>query len=394
MLILDEADRMALNRDLCEQVNQILELVFSSSADSSRTSSASNIPTVLCSATWPDRVTETWRQWVHATAHKPCVVVKVDALVLGQKLPANNQPNSAEAPQDGSEETSEIGKTTTSVDSKSRALLLSQIPANLTQTLHVCAEHKKARKLLTTLQNVYGSQNDNKRSRPLGIVFCATIQKVQYLAKLLTKECSNRNNVIPSSAQLHSRLSQVDRERVVREFACGKVPLLLASDLAARGLDVRSVSFIVNYDFPGNLEQYVHRCGRAGRGSSCGNKEATATVYSFFTRNLAPLAADMMALLEAGQQVVDPNLRALVAVDSDHGAPRPAAKMVKRRADWESDRKSAQADEVQHHTIGLENSDDDSIDDLFQHFSAKRIVLTRAPGISEPSSSSDDDNSS
>lgn len=73
------------------------------------------------------------------------------------------------------------------------------------------------------------------------------------------------------------------------------MPLLLATDLAARGLDVPGVGWVVQYDGPGNLEQYVHRCGRAGRG----NSTESATVYTFFTRNLA--AAGFLFFDEAGR---------------------------------------------------------------------------------------------
>jgi len=255
--------------------------------------------------------------------------------------------------------------------------------------LHVCAEHKKARKLLTTLQNIGKEDGENKRTRSLGIIFCATIEKVKYLAKLLSKE---RN--MPPCAELHSHLGQSERERAVQNFQCGKVPLLIATDIAARGIHVNRVKFVINYDFPGNLEQYVHRCGRAGRGARNNSMMMEARVYSFFTRNMAPLAADMVALLEAGQQVVDPNLRELV-VQSEKQQQKRAAKRNERKPGRYS--ANEKRPKVAKRDDGGATSDDDDDDDdehAFQHLSAKRIVLKRAPNISDASSSDEESSSS
>ncbi|CAK9035490.1 unnamed protein product, partial [Durusdinium trenchii] len=77
----------------------------------------------------------------------------------------------------------------------------------------------------------------------------------------------------------------------------GRLPVLVATDVAARGLHVKHLRYVVNYDFPSNLEQYCHRIGRTGRDGESG------TAFSFFTRNLAPLSRDLVELLErSGQQ--------------------------------------------------------------------------------------------
>lgn len=76
------------------------------------------------------------------------------------------------------------------------------------------------------------------------------------------------------------------------DFRSGKVQVLVATDVAARGLHIRGLPYIVNYDFPTRLEPYVHRVGRTGRLASSGH------AFSFFTRNLAPLAQPLLALLQ------------------------------------------------------------------------------------------------
>jgi superfamily II DNA/RNA helicase len=81
-------------------------------------------------------------------------------------------------------------------------------------------------------------------------------------------------------------------QEAVRAFRSGKMQVLVATDVAARGLHIRGLPYIVSYDFPARLEAYVHRVGRTGRLS------ATGHAFSFFTRNLAPLARPLVDLLQ------------------------------------------------------------------------------------------------
>ncbi|CAG00282.1 unnamed protein product, partial [Tetraodon nigroviridis] len=68
-----------------------------------------------------------------------------------------------------------------------------------------------------------------------------------------------------SVQSLHGDREQCDREEALREFREGKVRILVATDLASRGLDVLDITHVFNYDFPRNIEEYVHRVGRTGR---------------------------------------------------------------------------------------------------------------------------------
>jgi superfamily II DNA/RNA helicase len=86
-----------------------------------------------------------------------------------------------------------------------------------------------------------------------------------------------------------------------------KVPLLVATDVASRGLHVPSLPYVVNYDFPSNLETYIHRVGRTGRE---GNR-VEGYAYSFFTHHVRVLAPGLVALLKECTQKVDPNLATL-----------------------------------------------------------------------------------
>ncbi|AFY79460.1 MAG: DEAD/DEAH box helicase [Hydrococcus sp. C42_A2020_068] len=70
--------------------------------------------------------------------------------------------------------------------------------------------------------------------------------------------------------EYHGDLSQIQRERLVQRFREGKVRLVVATDIAARGLDVENLSHVINYDLPDNTETYIHRIGRTGRAGKTG----------------------------------------------------------------------------------------------------------------------------
>ncbi len=69
---------------------------------------------------------------------------------------------------------------------------------------------------------------------------------------------------------LHSELTKMDREKALRAFRSGKINMLIATDVAARGLDIQGITHVVNIDLPKDLSQYVHRAGRTGRMGASG----------------------------------------------------------------------------------------------------------------------------
>ncbi len=76
--------------------------------------------------------------------------------------------------------------------------------------------------------------------------------------------------------EYHGNLSQMQRERLVRRFREGKIKMVVATDIAARGLDVQGLSHVINYDLPDNTETYIHRIGRTGRAGQTGTAIALA----------------------------------------------------------------------------------------------------------------------
>lgn len=96
-----------------------------------------------------------------------------------------------------------------------------------------------------------------------GIVFCKTKDGTQSLAKQLIA----RNHLAEA---LHGDLQQRDREKVMRAFKNQKVQILVATDMAARGIDVEDLQYVIHYQLPEQLEYYTHRSGRTGRAGKKG----------------------------------------------------------------------------------------------------------------------------
>ncbi|MFI2857192.1 DEAD/DEAH box helicase [Paenibacillus sp. JSM ZJ436] len=97
----------------------------------------------------------------------------------------------------------------------------------------------------------------------LAMIFCRTKRRAQTLNEALLSHGY-------ASDELHGDLSQAKREAVMKRFREAKLQLLVATDVAARGLDVEGVTHVYNYDMPHDVESYVHRIGRTGRAGGTG----------------------------------------------------------------------------------------------------------------------------
>jgi len=96
------------------------------------------------------------------------------------------------------------------------------------------------------------------------IVFCRTKHGADRVAHLLKRSDH-------SVAVLHSNRTQREREQALRGFRDGRFEVLVATDIAARGLDIADVSHVINYDVPQHPEDYIHRIGRTGRMEATGD---------------------------------------------------------------------------------------------------------------------------
>ena len=133
-----------------------------------------------------------------------------------------------------------------------------------------------------------------------GIVFCRTRQDTKHIAQKLIEDGYNAD-------ALHGDLSQAQRDMVMQRFRVGNLQILVATDVAARGLDVNDLTHIINYNFPDDPEVYVHRSGRTGRAGKKGLSISIAhsremqkiktlerMVKKPFTRIQVPLGEDIV----------------------------------------------------------------------------------------------------
>ncbi|XP_036337138.1 ATP-dependent RNA helicase p62-like [Rhagoletis pomonella] len=162
---------------------------------------------------------------------------------------------------------------------------------NIRQYVDVCNEHDKGTKLKDLLSHIY----DQSHAPGKIIIFVATKKKVDELSRFI-------NGFGVRVGSIHGDKSQVDRDNVLTEFRSGRSNILVATDVAARGLDVDGIKYVINFDFPQSSEDYIHRIGRTGR------KHTSGTSYAFFTRKNAKCARALIDILREANQNVNPEL--------------------------------------------------------------------------------------
>ncbi|WP_081911616.1 DEAD/DEAH box helicase [Clostridium culturomicium] len=125
----------------------------------------------------------------------------------------------------------------------------------------------------TVVQGVYFVDQNNKLKLLLEMLKKEEIKSV--LVFVRTKHGANKLKIDLSRAgiksdALHGDRSQEAREKILKEFKTGKIQVLVATDVAARGIDIEDLKYVINYEFPSAPETYVHRIGRTGRAGSSG----------------------------------------------------------------------------------------------------------------------------
>ncbi|KAG8701941.1 DEAD-box ATP-dependent RNA helicase [Ceratobasidium sp. 395] len=154
---------------------------------------------------------------------------------------------------------------------------------NITQKIEYVEDHDKRSVLLDILH-----------SEPQGgltLVFVETKRMADMLSEYLM------TNRFPATS-IHGDRTQRERELALATFRSGRTPIMVATAVAARGLDIPNVTHVVNYDLPSDIDDYVHRIGRTGR---AGN---TGTSTAFFNRGNKNIVRELIGLLrEANQEV-------------------------------------------------------------------------------------------
>ncbi|XP_035793304.1 ATP-dependent RNA helicase dbp2-like [Anopheles albimanus] len=174
---------------------------------------------------------------------------------------------------------------------------------NILQIVDVCEDYEKDQKLMKLLTEI-SAEPDTKT-----IIFVETKRRVDDITRIV-----NRNGW--RAVAIHGDKSQQERDYVLSAFRNGRQGILVATDVAARGLDVEDVKFVINYDYPSNSEDYVHRIGRTGRSNN------TGTAYTLFTHSNANKANDLINVLREANQVINPRLVELAKPNMGKGRQR------------------------------------------------------------------------
>lgn len=174
---------------------------------------------------------------------------------------------------------------------------------DITQTIIQCTEDEKFDKLKEILAGPFEDSKGNPlETQPKIIVFVARKRTCNDLANRLWDD-----GIAVDS--LHGDRAQWERTKVMGAFKSGQLRMLIATDVAARGLDVKDVGIVCNFDMPAGvnaIEDWVHRVGRCGRAGAKGK------AYTFFTAGDKKCATQLVEVLGKSQQQVPDWLQAMV----------------------------------------------------------------------------------
>merc|ERR1719421_1144881 len=171
---------------------------------------------------------------------------------------------------------------------------------NITQKLEYVEDRDKEPLLLELLEAVPG----------LTLVFVET----KRMADMLENQLSSAG--LPATS-IHGDRTQREREDALASFRAGRTPVLVATDVAARGLDIPNVVHVVNYDFPNDVDDYVHRIGRTGRAGNTGL--ATSFVNE---RTSRAVLGELLQLLDEANQEIPTWFEQLISTSSYGGRGR------------------------------------------------------------------------
>jgi len=159
---------------------------------------------------------------------------------------------------------------------------------NIRQHVEVLSDYEKENRLMQLMQQMVISQEKI-------IIFVETKRKVDDLNYTMKRKGIR-------SLAIHGDKQQSERERVLAEFRDNRCNLLIATDVASRGLDIDNITVVINYDYPSQTEDYVHRIGRTARSNKTGSS------FTFFTQNNGKNAKDLVEILTEANQEVNPKL--------------------------------------------------------------------------------------
>ncbi|EME88869.1 uncharacterized protein MYCFIDRAFT_114276, partial [Pseudocercospora fijiensis CIRAD86] len=171
----------------------------------------------------------------------------------------------------------------------------SVVAPEITQIIEVRPEDTKFRRVLELLGNLLEEDEDAR-----SLVFVERQETADHIFKELGKKGY-------PSVSVHGGREQIDRDQAILDFKSGAIPIMVATSVAARGLDVKQLKLVINFDSPNHGEDYVHRAGRTGR---AGN---TGTAVTFVTPEQDRYAPFLVRCLEDSKQEPPDDLKELAA---------------------------------------------------------------------------------
>ncbi|KAJ7637100.1 P-loop containing nucleoside triphosphate hydrolase protein [Roridomyces roridus] len=159
---------------------------------------------------------------------------------------------------------------------------------NITQKIEYVEDQDKRSVLLDIL-----ASDGKEGNMGLTLVFVETKRMADMLSDFLM------GNHLPATS-IHGDRTQRERETALQTFRTGRTPILVATAVAARGLDIPNVTHVVNYDLPSDIDDYVHRIGRTGRAGNTGVSTA------FFNRGNKNIVRELVELLREANQEIPP----------------------------------------------------------------------------------------
>ncbi|KAI7281908.1 ATP-dependent RNA helicase [Hortaea werneckii] len=173
----------------------------------------------------------------------------------------------------------------------------------ITQIVEVCSDFEKRDRMLKHMEHIMEDKNNKV------LIFTGTKRVADDITRFL------RQDGWPALS-IHGDKQQNERDWVLNEFKTGKSPIMVATDVASRGIDVKDITHVFNYDYPNNSEDYVHRIGRTARAGR------TGTAITLFTTDNSKQARDLVNVLREAKQQIDPRLAEMVRYGGGGGGGR------------------------------------------------------------------------
>ena len=145
---------------------------------------------------------------------------------------------------------------------RSVSLAISKPAAGINQTAYMCYDNQK----VNLVKEILKAKGKNLSHV---LIFASSIKSVKEIKRTLNKAGMR-------ASEMHSGLEQAQRENTIRKFKSEKIRILVATDILSRGIDIKGIELVINYEVPNDAEDYVHRIGRTARADRTGGS------YNFY----------------------------------------------------------------------------------------------------------------